>query len=273
MSPVAPQPVAPAAVQKPPGKMSRVLDFIRRHWKAALIIGVAVLVVAGGLIGFFAWKTANDNKIVSVESGTIWVCTQCGKEYKNDVETVQVKNKDKSQYKVVTKKEGVCDTCAFGPTGYKFKTLFDTLNSSEYFKTAVEIPQPAKDFIKAHPECFPAASQGVADSFTNPVDPRLVNRDYTQYTGGLVKVYGSVIKTESIPFGDGKLTFLQISPENSSDSWFVFYPGDTDVLDQDYGNFWVLPMDTTQYEATMGTRTALVTIGSLCQKTKKPWEY
>ena len=247
------------------------VSFLRDHWKVALAIGIAFVVVVGGLVGYLSWKSANDNKLVKVKTGSNLVCVSCGKQYNSNVKTVTVKNKDRGQYRVTTTKEGTCDQCRYGPWGAQFKAALEALSKSGFFKSDVTIPGAAAEFMKSHANCLPAASQGIAEAVTNPVDPRLVARDYTPYTGGLVHVYGSVIKTESIDFGGGKLTFLQISPKDTSDSWFVFYPADTDVLDQDYGDFWLLPLGTTTYDATMGTRSALVTVGSWVQKAQKPW--
>lgn len=242
-------------------------------WKIA-VIGVAVIVVIGGIVGFLVWKNANDNKIVSAKTGTIYECTQCGQEYKNDVKTVKVKNKDKGNYTVETKKEGLCDNCTYGPLGVQYKTLFDGLNSSGFFKSAVTIPQQAIEFLKAHQDCFPAPNQAVANSLMNPVDARLISKDITPYTGTLVKVYGSVLSTQAQSSGTGTQTYICVSPQEGGDSFFVYYQGSAPLLQGDYGYFWVLPIAVTSYDTVIGgTYSAIVSIGSWCEKAGSPYGF
>ncbi len=268
--PPAYQPVQQVVTQQPVYKTpSRLASF---GWRRVVVIGIAVLVVIGGVVGFLVWKNANDNKIVSVKTGTIYECTQCGKEYKNDVKTVNVKNKDKGQYTVVTKKEGLCDACTYGPLGLEYKTLFDGYNNSDYWKSAVTIPQPAIEFLKAHQDCFPAPNQAVANSLMNPVDTRLISKDITPFTGTLVRVYGSVVKTEAAP--DGTLTFVQVAPQDGGDSFFVYYTRAVSLLEGDYGYFWVLPIAATSYETVdAGTYPAIVSIGSWWEKAGNPYGF
>lgn len=260
------QVVTQKPVYRPP---SRLATF--GWWKIA-VIGVAVFVVIVAVVGFLVWKNANDNKMVSAKSGTILSCTQCGKEYKNDVKTVSVKNKEKGNYTVVTKKEGLCDPCAYGSVGYQYKTLFDENNTSEFWKSAVTIPQPAIEFLKAHQDCFPAPNQAVANGLMNPVDTRLISKDITPYTGTLVRVYGSVVKTEAA--SDGSLTFVQVGPQDGGDSFFVYYTSAISLLKGDYGYFWVLPIAATSYDTVdAGTYPAIVSIGSWWEKAGSPYGF
>jgi hypothetical protein len=230
-------------------------------------------VVIGGVVGFLVWKNGNDNKIVSAKSGTVYYCTQCGQEYKNDVKTVKVKNKDKGNYSVETKNEGLCDNCTYGSVGVQYKKLFGFL-STNYFKSAVALSQPSIDFLKAHQDFFPAPNQATANSLTNPVDARLISKDVTPYTGTLVKVYGIVVKTDSQSSNGGTLTTIQVSPVEGGDLFYVFYTGNSPVLANDYGYFWVLPVATTIYQRVDGgTDNAVVSIGAWCEKAGNPYGF
>ena len=264
------QPVKQVVTQEPAYRPpSRLATF--GWWKIA-VIGVSVLVVIGVVVGFVVLKNANDNKTVSATSGTIVYCTQCGAEYKNYVKTVSVKNKDKGNYTVEKKTEGLCDSCNYGAVGLQYKTLFDSLNKNDFWETDVTIPQPAIDFLKAHQDCFPAPNQAVANSLMNPVDTRLISKDITPFTGTLVSVYGSVVKTEATPFNGGTLTFVQVAPQDGGNSLFAYYTSAVSLLDGDYGYFWVLPIAATSYETIeAGTHPAIVSIGSWWEKAGSPY--
>lgn len=270
--PPAYQPVQQVVTQQPVYKTpSRLATF---GWWKIVVIGVAVLVVIGGGAGFLIWKDANDNRIVSVKTGTIYDCTQCGKEYKNDVKTVSVKNKQKGQYTVVTKKEGLCDLCTYGSVGLGYKTYFDQLTKDDYFKSAVTISQPAIDFLKAHQDCFPAPNRAVANSLMNPVDARFISKDITPYTGTLVRLYGSVVSVNAEGSGTDTFTTILVSPQEGGDSFFVFYAGNAPVLEGDYGYFWTLPIALTSYDTVAGgTYPAIVSIGAWCEKAGSPYAF
>ena len=154
-----------------------------------------------------------------------------------------------------------------------FQNLFDRYGGGD-FEPKVLLTQEAKDFIDSHEDIFPAGNKEGIDTLTETVDPRLVARDFTPYSDTLVQVYGTVLSSESFVFEEDTMTILQVMPEEGGDLWFVYYPSETDILDEDYGYYWVLPVASNAiYETVAGGKSeGVVCIGSFCEKAPSPWE-
>ena len=226
----------------------------RRGLTVAVIV-VIVLGLAAGLTSFFASREIDLSQMITVESGSIWKCTTCGRVYKKRVVKTNVSKKERDDYSVVTI-DGQCDYCKYGNVAGQYQDFFEYLSEHDFFRGySADIRAPAAQFLQSHPTLFPAADETSAiSSGAADVDALGLVADFDAMAGKPLKVTGKVVGTQAIQAKDGtKMTYLTMTypvdaPAGATlANFMVFYPGTSQLAKGQAAGFYLLPMDLIRY--------------------------
>lgn len=241
-----------------------------------LAVGLAVTVVllvglTAGLISFIAVREIERSRLVPVETGVIWKCSECGEVYRERITTVYVRKEDADEYEVETV-EGTCYLCRYGPEVERLQTLLETISlRTGADLNTVEIEPAAAEFINENPGLFPADGPSGLEGTVAEVDPRQVIADFGDFAGGPVHIRGEVVAVESLEAGDGtEMTYLQLEPEYEGQQeqldYFVLYPASCSLLAGDTAEAYLLPADLVMYRSGEQDLQSVMTIGMYIEK-------
>ncbi|MBN2168257.1 MAG: zinc ribbon domain-containing protein [Actinobacteria bacterium] len=231
-----------------------------------LAIAIIVLAMTVGVTSFLISSEIQRSMLVTVETGTRWKCTKCGKIYRDRVEKIDVEKSESDKYGVETV-PGICYECLYGEQVGRFVELLGSVTLDKRFGNAViEMDQKAAEFIGAHPELFQGAGLDQVRDIAVDVDPRLVERNYLDYQGTLVHVEGKVTASRIVKAGDGtEITYIELTPRIEGQDleleFIIVYFGASDVLQGDIADCYLLPVDLISYSEGQNEKRAVVSIG------------
>jgi hypothetical protein len=226
----------------------------RRGLTVAIIVAI-VLGLAAGLTSFLVSREIDLSRMITVETGSTWKCTTCGRVYKKRVTKTKVSKKERDNYSVVTI-DGQCFYCKYGNMAGQYQDFFEYLSERDFFRGySVDVRAPAAQFLQAHPTLFPAADESAAiSSGAADVDAPGLVADFDELAGRPQKVNGKVIGAQAIQAKDGtKMTLVtMVSPVDapagtSQANFMVFYPGTSQLAKDQATVFYLLPMDLIRY--------------------------
>jgi len=174
---------------------------------------IIVLALTAGLASYLVSMEIERSRMVVVETGTVWKCSECGSIYKKRVAEVEVKKTESDKYGVETV-EGVCFDCEYGPEVGRFQRVLEELSEPETpLGSTVEIEPEAALFISEHLDLFPAADVSRVSGIAVEEDPRLLERDFERFAGKPVHATGNVAASEVIDVSDGtEVTYIRLIP-------------------------------------------------------------
>jgi len=219
-----------------------------RLFKGVTVVVIVILGLITGLASFLVSREIDRSRMVLVETGTIWKCSECGTIYKKHVVTVEVPKVDSDKFTVETV-EGNCFSCRYGPEVGRYQTLLESLSQPDTpLSSTVEIEPAAAEFLAEHLELFPAEDVALVRDIASEEDPRLVERDFKQFAGKPIHVTGKVVASNVIEAGDGtEITYLQLIPIMGGQElevvFLVVYPGVSSLLKGDVADCYLLPVD------------------------------
>jgi len=243
----------------------------QRRVVAAVLLVVLIVGASAGFVSYFVSRAIENGKLVTVEAGTIWKCSRCGKIYKDRVFKLNVKKSESGNYEVETV-DGLCYNCKYGADAGKVQILFEWLSHEDYFHGfMIDVEDASAAYIASHPGFFPAADPRPVAGLADEVAPQLVERDFSSYTGKPVSVTGKVTSLEVIKGVDGsKTTFMEMLPRYGGKEYdveyFVIYRGGLPVKSGDVVCFALLPVDLARYMSAGVRRNAVVTIALSAEK-------
>lgn len=238
----------------------------KRLFKLVAVVIVAVIGLSAGITSFVVSREIERSSLVEVKAGTTWKCAKCGKVYKDRVITLDVKKSERYDYGTDTI-TGLCFTCKYGDLVGGYQDLVESLSKKGYFAGyRMDITEAAAGYINANPSLFPAGDSGDVSGMAIKADPRLIERDFPDYSGKPVEVKGKVLACDLVLWGDNsKATYIQLKPVNQSgetDGLFLLvYKGAAPVLKGDLATCYVMPIDQVMYKSTKGEYKAVLTIG------------
>ena len=219
-----------------------------RLFKGVTVVVIIVLGLITGLASFLVSREIDRSRLVSVETGTIRKCSECGDIYKKHLVTVEVPKVDSDKFTVETV-EGKCFSCRYGPEVGRYEMLLESLSRPDTpLSSTVEMEPAAAEFLSEHPELFPAEDVARVRDIAIEEDPRLVERDFEQFAGKPIHITGKVVTSEVIEAGDGtEVTYLQLIPIMSGQElevvFLIVYPGASSLLKGDVAECYILPAD------------------------------
>lgn len=237
-----------------------------RRFVAVTAVIVVILGATAGLVSYYVSREIERSKKVVVETGTVWECRECGREYRRRVFEVEVEKKDVDRYSVEVV-EGECYRCLYGPVAGGIQELLTGLSEEGFFHgQQVEMQQEAAEFIRDQEGLFPASDVGEVDSLAERIDPRRVERDFDELAGKPIYFRGKVVASETFQSDDGsEYSYLQLIPLQNGDEleaeYLVFTPNVSDPLRGDEVDCYSLPLAITQYQDDTGTHKAVVAAG------------
>lgn len=232
-----------------------------------LVVVIIVMAVFAGVASFFISMEIQRSTLVTVETGTRWQCGECGEIYKNRVTTIDVSKSESEKYGVETV-EGTCYACRYGEGVGRFADWLELLYYNGYFYgSSAEISEGAAEFISANPELFPAGGLEQVAGIAADADPRLVEKDYADYTGKLIHVSGRVTTSDTVRSESGaELTYITLTPllerQELNVNFIVLYFGDSNILRGDAVDCYLLPVDLVRYKEGEVEKNAVVTIAA-----------
>lgn len=235
----------------------------RRSLVVAIIVVVLLLMVAA-LVSVLATRRIESGKDVMVETGTIWKCGTCGMVYKRRVTRRLVKKAEVDKYSAVRTVEGTCYFCEYGTLVGKHQEALDLLSDQGLFHAyKMEIMPPAAQFMKDHPDLFPASGEEALSSIQVEESPKLNDRDLGELTGRPVHIRGRVVSSKEVETGTGSgLTFFDLQAYVSG-SWqdvhyLVFSLSMPPLPPGEFVDCYLLPVDFLEYsEGGQSTKAVL----------------
>ncbi|MBU4174563.1 MAG: hypothetical protein KKB90_09555 [Actinobacteria bacterium] len=242
--------------EKPAEPAPRETDSRGEHrlFKGVTVAVIIVLALITGLASFLISREIERSRMVMVETGTIWKCSECGNIYKKRVVTVEVPKADSDNYTVEIV-EGKCFSCRYGPEVGRYQTLLESLSRPDTpLSSTVEMQPTAAEFLGEHLELFPAEDVALVRDIASEADPRLVERDFEQFAGKPIHVTGKVVASEVIKAGDGtEITYLRLIPVMGGQElevvFLIVYPGVSGLLKGDVADCYLLPVDQVKYQS------------------------
>lgn len=241
---------------------------VENNKRLVIVLAVAIIILAAmaGVASFLISREIQRSMLVTVETGTRWKCSQCGDIYKERLAVINVEKSESDQYKVETI-DGTCFRCLYGDQVGDFVEKIGELALHERFGSdVIEMNKKAAEFISANPGLFPSAGLEEVEGIAIEVDPRLVERDYADYSGTLLYVEGKVAESELFKSSDGtEITYVELVPmmdgEELDVDFTIIYFGVSDVLRGDIADCYVLPIDLVKYQDGDVEKSAVIAIG------------
>ncbi len=234
---------------------------------AAAVVVVATLALLAGLTSFFVSRSIELSRLVTVQAGTIWKCSKCGREYRNRVMTFSVPRSERDRYTVETV-EGECYTCRYGEFTGRFADYLERFSREGYFLGyPAEMDAHAAEFMSANQALFPAGSAEAAAAAAADVDPRALERDFPDHAGKPVHLAGRVVSSQVVEVkGSGtRLTYLVIAPRlggrDLDQGIGVIYPAVSQLMKGDIARCYLLPLDIVRFTADQGEKQMVLTAG------------
>jgi rubredoxin len=233
----------------------------RPHLFVPIVFMVVILGLAAGLCAFLISRSIGLGDLVSVQSGTRWKCTNCGRIYKERVVTVKVNKSEQYDYDVETL-PGLCFTCKYGNLVGGYQDLVEELCKKKYYQGyLMDIPDGAASFIAANPSLFPSAGPPAG---VQVVDPQQVERKFDQYLGKLIVVKGKVLASKPVVTANGtRATYVGLqnaAPKGREQSeFFIVYKGPGRFARDSTAKAYILPVDLVPYNP--GARQAKAVLG------------
>ncbi|MBU4174586.1 MAG: hypothetical protein KKE79_06055 [Actinobacteria bacterium] len=236
-----------------------------RLFKAVTVSVIIVLGLITGLASYLISREIERSRMVLVETGIIWKCSECGKTYKERVATMEVPKTESGDYAVETV-EGECYACKYGPEVGRYEELLESLSWPDTpLSSRVEMEPAAAEFIGEHPELFPARDAGLIRDIALEEDPRRLERDFKEFAGKPVHITGNVVASETLRAGDGtEMTYLRLLPVKDQREpgveFLIVYTGVSGLLEGDVADCYLLPVDRVNYQPADGNVSAVLCI-------------
>lgn len=238
----------------------------RRKYTIVAVVVIVALGLTAGLVSFLVSREIEQGRLVTVETGVIWKCSECGKIYRKRVVTVEVPKSERDDYTVETV-EGKCYLCEHGPEVALIDEVLRSLSGRVGSEGGeVEMDPAAALFIAENPGLFPARDSSQVEGIAMKEDPRRVLRDFEEFAGKPIHVRGNIVASEILTADDGtKMTYLQLVPVEDGREleveYFIVYPGISDLLKGDVADCYLLPVDQVRYGSGGENVDAVLTVG------------
>lgn len=156
---------------------------------------------------------------------------------------------------------------------------FDKIKYAEHAKASIpeiadglELEQKTYDFLVTNNKLFPALTAediSAAKALTDKtISNKLLNKNVGPYLDKMAAFEGTVISVEETNLDDGTtLAILHVMDDNDQSYQVLIYKSTGDILEEDYVQFWGVPVGTTSFENVSGGFTnALFFIGAHVEK-------
>jgi hypothetical protein len=247
----------------------------RRLFIIIAVVVVVVLGLAAGLTSYLVSREIDRSSLVMVKSGVRFKCVKCGKLYKDRVANLAVKKSKKEDYGVENV-EGLCDACKYGALAGSFQDALEYMSKKGYFHGfAIDIAEPAAQFLSANPALFPAADPASAAAISATVDPTVIGRSFNQYAGKPVAMEGKVLATQTVQVpGGAKLAYLQFQPVGEKGplnvEYLIIYNGSQQVTAGQTLTAYMVPTDVVTYRSKQGDKKAVLNVAMALVPEKAP---
>jgi len=237
----------------------------RRLFMIVAVVVVVVLGLAAGLTSYLVSREIDRSSLVMVRSGVRHRCTSCGKIYKDRVASLAVKKSTRDDYGVENV-DGLCDTCKYGALTGSFQDALEYMSKKGYFHGfAIDIAEPAAQFMSANAALFPAADPASAAAIATAVDPAVIERSFNQYAGKPIVTKGKVLAVQTVQVpGGAKLAYVQFQPVGANGplnlEYLIIYNGSQQVTAGQTLTAYMVPTDTVSYRSKQGDKKEVLSV-------------
>lgn len=120
----------------------------------------------------------------------------------------------------------------------------------------LELNQESYDFINSNSNLLPAKTDEdiqLAKEKSETVDIKVLNKNSKPYHSTLTSFEGYVVQVFEEEYDNGETeSFVNVGDENGNNYIILLYKGTGDILEEDYVQFWGLPVGNFSYETLDG---------------------